>query len=608
MNGNGNPLYASANGGGGGGAGFGTSSRRTSRPSPASGDRGVRFSTDSLEQNRRDDEGHNNRDDNSSDSPSLMDLVGDVATAGIAIGCLAGLMTILVVLYVTVRPFSRSTYRRLSCAWGLAPFLDAVSLLLPGTRLCWTGDSDVPSPIGSAVLVANHVVAADWWALFLLGRCVGLQGTLKVFLRNEYLHLNMEDVAVVGEPGARAAAAAAAASNGSSSSLATMSSSNTTAKVVCPTPSNGHHSTSTIRGRQRQPHKAAPDLALMAKLLHLFLEFPLIDGESSDREQLSALLRSFANSDSSSNNNTNNNSSSSTPSVVHLLHYPEGWCNHNDGAADRQSVHARSNQFAKLEGKPVLKHLLLPRTRGFHASLECLRESRPVIFDVTMAYRGYDGSLPPLLADFGMPTLWRLLRRKFPREVHLRIKRYSMEEVLQDSNWLVKKWAEKDRLLAHFARHQQFPVDSRGYGRHRVFDTRTYSLETSIMALIKLLLMPCCVPLLLLISFPLFWTLLVLWCGQRAVGFLLGADSAHGTRSSQGTADNDGDSQPGSRSGGAESQTPGSAASLGTGTPYLPATPFASPSLMNWRDIFSPSPTNTGRDDDDDDDTKPKGR
>jgi precorrin isomerase len=43
-----------------------------------------------------------------------------------------------------------------------------------------------------------------------------------------------------------------------------------------------------------------------------------------------------------------------------------------------------SNEFAKREGRPQLKHLLLPRTTGFNASLESLRASSPVVYDVTM--------------------------------------------------------------------------------------------------------------------------------------------------------------------------------------------------------------------------------
>jgi Acyltransferase C-terminus len=182
-----------------------------------------------------------------------------------------------------------------------------------------------------------------------------------------------------------------------------------------------------------------------------------------------------------------------------------------------------------------------------------------------------------------MTTLWDILRRKFPREVHLRLKRYSMEEVIQDSNWLFKTWAEKDRLLSHFARHGQFPVDNRGYCRHRIFDTRTFSLETSIISLIRLLLIPCAVPVLLLLSVPLFWTLLTIWLGQRAYGLI------YGVPIEEPTFHLDDDHRP---LGGTGQRTPGSASST-TGTPFFPATPFASPSILNWRDMFSPNDNNT---------------
>lgn len=490
-------------------------------------------------------------------SGKLLDIVLGIATAAVAIGCLAGLMTLLVVLYVTVRPFSLSAYRRLSCTWGFAPFLDAISILLPGTRICWTADSDIPSPISSAVLVANHVIATDWWALFLVSRCVALRGTMKAFLRNEYLHLNMQDVVV--DP----RASAGSASNDNIRGSSTMSSSSLIPSLSNKqAPTNGQSNSSS---NTRHERSAAPDLALMAKLLHLFLEFPLINDEASDREPLSALLRSIASTD--------------TGSIVHLLHYPEGWCNHN--GSDRQSVLAKCNEFAKREGKPVLKHLLLPRSRGFHSSLECLRESRPHIYDVTMAYKGYDGSIPVSI-NLSMPTLWDYLRRKFPREIHLRVKRYSLDEVLQDSNWLFKKWTEKDRLLEHFARYQQFPIDCRGYGQYRIFDSRTHSFETSIVALITLLLLPCCVPVLLFLSFPLFWTLLVLWCSQRAITFVFADPSTR-----QSDYDNLSDHRNGGSGNGGDSQTPGSASLAGT--PFLPATPFASPTLMNWRDLMSSS-------------------
>jgi hypothetical protein len=303
-----------------------------------------------------------------------------------------------VILYVTVRPFSQSTYRRLAAAWGASTFLDAIALLLPNCRICLTGDSDVPSPVGSSVLIANHITEADWWAMFLLGRCVGLKGALKVFLRNEYLHLNMQELhGTSGLNGSASATSLDLVLSSSNSNLGSSSStsaatgvggstitSNNMASIPSSIPSmltstacsnnniNGAGTGAATGGaaseqiRRNGVDHAVPGLALMAKLLHLFLEFPIINEDfASDREQLFRLLRSFGTTDN-----------------VHLLFYPEGWSIHN--GADRHTVHQRSNQFAQREGKPALEHLLLPRARGFHAALECLRETAPVVYDVTM--------------------------------------------------------------------------------------------------------------------------------------------------------------------------------------------------------------------------------
>jgi hypothetical protein len=293
-----------------------------------------------------------------------LDFLVFAFTTSLAAVCVAGLMTILVVLYVTVRPFSQPVYRRLVAQLGGASFLDAFALLLPNTKIFLTGDSDIPSPVGTSVLVSNHVIDADWWGMLMLGRCVGLRGTLKIFLRNEYLHINMDN----SNPCWR-----------SSSALTTSSSS---PRILMDTTSTRSESTGS-RPRSESGNSSPPsssasvrrfasyDVTVLAKLLHSFLEFPLINGEdyASDREHLFQLLRSFVKDNGSS-------------APVHLLLYPEGWSLHN--GADRLSIHAKSNEFAKREGRPQLKHLLLPRNRGFKASLECLRESSPVVYDVTM--------------------------------------------------------------------------------------------------------------------------------------------------------------------------------------------------------------------------------
>ncbi len=173
-------------------------------------------------------------------------------------------------------------------------------------------------------------------------------------------------------------------------------------------------------------------------------------------------------------------------------------------------------------------------------------------------------------------SFWELLRCNMPKEIHIRIKRYSMEEVLQDATWLDKTWAEKDRLLSHFARYQCFPTDSRGFCRHRIFDTRYHSVEGSVVALVRLLLLPCAVPFLLLLSIPIFWSVLWMWLAHRAFKWLCpdATSTASGGRNGGGTS--------------GTTQTPGSAGPDSVvGTPFLPATPFASPSVSNWRDIIA---------------------
>jgi hypothetical protein len=200
----------------------------------------------------------------------------------------------------------------------------------------------------------------------MLGRCIGFTGTMKAFLRNEYLQINLDDV----DPSNRQPSSP---SNSSSASR----------HVV------GQLAVST-RPTSVRSQASPTDLKIMAKLLHLFFEFPLLNGEesgSSEREKLFSLLRSLA----------ADNAAATAP--VHLIFFPEGWSAYKCGGSfpfneqgessssmyeDRKAILAKSNEFAKREGKPQLQCLLQPRTRVFNASLECLRESNPFVYDVTM--------------------------------------------------------------------------------------------------------------------------------------------------------------------------------------------------------------------------------
>jgi hypothetical protein len=297
-----------------------------------------------------------------------------------------GVTTLLSMLYIFVRPFSKPAYRRLACTACAASFLDALAILMPNVQLCLTGDSEVPSAIGTSVLVSNHVMEGDWWMVLMLARCVGLRGSVKVFLPNECsiaycspgssAHDLCRDTHwTVGMPFPTSAAAVTA----SSTILLPSSSLEPQINITAPT-----------------PPPAGPLRTWMNFLLRTLLEFPSLSVESGsdyikERSDLFQLLRSFAEEERSC--------------PVQLLLLPEGWSasssSANTSSSDdtagntrqwsveevalrRKLLLAKSLEFAKREGRPQLRHLILPRTTGFNASLESLRASNPVVYDVTI--------------------------------------------------------------------------------------------------------------------------------------------------------------------------------------------------------------------------------
>ncbi|KAK2994797.1 hypothetical protein RJ640_021029 [Escallonia rubra] len=109
----------------------------------------------------------------------------------------------------------------------------------------------------------------------------------------------------------------------------------------------------------------------------------------------------------------------------------------------------RSQKFAADNGLPILKNVLLPKTRGFHACLEILRGSLDAVYDVTIAYKHQC----PFFLDnvFGVD----------PSEVHIHVRRIPVEQIPASENetagWLVDRFRLKDQLLSDFASQGQFP-------------------------------------------------------------------------------------------------------------------------------------------------------
>jgi lysocardiolipin and lysophospholipid acyltransferase len=109
----------------------------------------------------------------------------------------------------------------------------------------------------------------------------------------------------------------------------------------------------------------------------------------------------------------------------------------------------KSQKFAAEGALPVLNNVLLPKTKGFQACLEILRESIDAVYDVTIAYK----HRCPFFMDnvFGVD----------PSEVHIHVERILLEEIpsteCESASWLMDRFELKDQLLTDFNTKGHFP-------------------------------------------------------------------------------------------------------------------------------------------------------
>ncbi|KAL6012395.1 putative 1-acyl-sn-glycerol-3-phosphate acyltransferase 5 [Asimina triloba] len=109
----------------------------------------------------------------------------------------------------------------------------------------------------------------------------------------------------------------------------------------------------------------------------------------------------------------------------------------------------QSQKFAAENGLPILKNVLLPKTKGFLACVEVLRHSLDAVYDVTF---GYKHRCPYFMDNvFGVD----------PSEVHVHVQRIPLTEIPTDENeaaaWLMEAFRLKDELLSNFRAQGHFP-------------------------------------------------------------------------------------------------------------------------------------------------------
>lgn len=118
-----------------------------------------------------------------------------------------------------------------------------------------------------------------------------------------------------------------------------------------------------------------------------------------------------------------------------------------EGTRKTPEKHKISQKYAAKLKIPIPEYTLVPRAKGFSASVQGMRGRADAVYEVTI---GYSPKVPALLD---------LLRGKV-RTIHLHVRRYPLAELPQDEprlkDWLFCRYAEKDQLLREFYRTGSF--------------------------------------------------------------------------------------------------------------------------------------------------------
>jgi 1-acyl-sn-glycerol-3-phosphate acyltransferase len=104
--------------------------------------------------------------------------------------------------------------------------------------------------------------------------------------------------------------------------------------------------------------------------------------------------------------------------------------------------------YAREHGFTEPRHTLVPRSKGFSASVEGLRNHITAVYDLTIAY------------EVGIPSLWQYLKG-LVRRIHVHVRRFPIEELPQSADdlrrWLLARWDEKNDLLDSYYETGTFP-------------------------------------------------------------------------------------------------------------------------------------------------------
>ena len=121
----------------------------------------------------------------------------------------------------------------------------------------------------------------------------------------------------------------------------------------------------------------------------------------------------------------------------------------------------KSREYAAKIGVEATKHTLLPRSTGLRRSLEILRPSLDILYDVTLGFSGIDAGTPPE-TKYSLRNIF--LRGIYPEVIDIHIRAFNIDEIPIDNEeefteWLFKVWREKDDLMDWYYKTGTFHYD-----------------------------------------------------------------------------------------------------------------------------------------------------
>jgi len=143
--------------------------------------------------------------------------------------------------------------------------------------------------------------------------------------------------------------------------------------------------------------------------------------------------------------------------INEIFDYPDPvWLLLNaEGTRFTESKHQASIKFARDRGMPELKHHLIPRSKGFTASLPYLKEKCPGLYDIQLAFK---------TEDKYEPTVANLLHGHSVNG-YMHVRRIDMKSIPDGeeaaAEWLQNLFREKDELQESFHKHGDFFTGSR---------------------------------------------------------------------------------------------------------------------------------------------------